>query len=136
MKLCGTGHVMTAVPISGSVKLVCVTCLRGAVNGPGRVRRGCDVKVFRLVELVNKLEASESGGEFAPLDVADVPGFDKLFAACDTAGVPFSSDGLRALARRIAAKTGAAVAKVMAMTPDNVADSVGRLSLRPERACV
>lgn len=94
------------------------------------------MNVFRLVELVSKLEASESGGGFAPLDVSEVPGFDKLYSACEAAGTPFSSEGLRALARRIAAKTDCAVAKVMAMRPEAVAEAVGRLGLRPERCRV
>lgn len=89
--------------------------------------------MFRLVELVTKLEASESGSDFAPLDVSDVPGFDKLFSACETAGVSFTSSGLRQLARRIAARNGKAVAAIMGMRPDAVADCVVRMGLRPER---
>jgi hypothetical protein len=77
--------------------------------------------VFRLLELVNRLEASENGGDFAPLELNDVPGFDALFAACEHAGVSFSADGLRTLARRIAASKCKPVAAVLAMRPDAVA---------------
>jgi len=89
--------------------------------------------VFRLVELITRLEASESGSEFAPLDVSDVPGFDKLFNACEAAGVAFNAAGLRQLARRIAARNGKAVSAIMGMRPDAVADCVSRMGLRPER---
>lgn len=137
MRTCDGGHPMAAVTVrGGTVRLVCLTCLQGVTTGPGRIRRGSEMRNFRLVELVSQLEASESGGEFAPLDVGDVPGFDRLFSACETAGVPFNSAGLRTLARRIAARNGHAVAAVMSMRPEAVADCVTRLALRPERARV
>lgn len=122
LKMCDSGHPMTAVPVTGAVRLVCLTCLRGAAQGPGRVQRGCNV--FRLLELVNRLEASESGGEFAPLELNDVPGFDALFAACEYAGFTFNAEGLRSLARQIAIRKCKPVAAVLAMRPDAVASYV------------
>lgn len=124
---------MAAVPVCGrEVRSVCLTCLRRAASGPVGIRKGCNV--FRLVELIKRLEESESGGDFAPLNVDDVPGFDKLYAACEVAGVSFNSEGLRHLARRIAVKNGKDVAAVMGMRPDAVADCAIRMGLRPERA--
>lgn len=134
MRVCQGGHPMAAVPVcGGSVRSVCLVCLSGCAVGTARLKRGSEMNVYRLLELVNSLEASESGGEFAALDVAAVPGFDKLFNACDVSGVPFSSDGLRKLARRIAGRIGKPVAAVMGMQPAAVADCVGRFGLRPER---
>ena len=131
-KVCGGGHLMAAVPVCGSVRLVCLTCLSQAASGPARVVRGCTVVTFRLVELVTRLEQSESGGEFAALDISDVPGFDALFEACDKAGTPFTAAGLRTLARRIAGRQCVPVAAIMAKKPETVAALVTELRLRPE----
>ena len=130
-KVCGSGHAMTAVPVCGSVRLVCLTCLCQARQGPAGVIRGSAVKTYRLVELVTQLEGSENGDEFGALNVADVPGFDALFVACDRSGTPFTADGLRKLARRIAARMEQPVAFVMGKKPEDVAELVKQFRLRP-----
>lgn len=128
---CNSGHPMTAVPVRGAVRSICVTCLRRAASGSGRIQKGCNV--FRLVELITRLEASEEGKEFGALELNDVPGFDKLYASCESTGTTFNAQGLRTLARRIADRQGKPVAAVMGMRPDAVADCATRLGLGRDR---
>jgi hypothetical protein len=133
MRRCDAGHLMAAVPAGGSVRAVCVACLSRSLTGPGKLMRGCEMAPFRLLDVVTRLEATEGGGDFAPLDVDAVPSFDRLFNACEAAGVPFTAAGLRQLARRLSARSGRALAAVMAMAPAAVAEQVERHGLRPER---
>lgn len=88
---------------------------------------------IKLLDVISKLEDTESGNDFGTISVTDVPGFDKLFSACDTAGVPFTADGLRKLARRLAARRSEPVERFLSMAPGAVADYVGRFNLKPER---
>lgn len=130
---CDGGHRMAVVPVRGAVRPVCLACLARCVSGPARIRRGCEMSDFKLIDLITKLEAAESGAEFGTLDVSDVPGFDSLFAACDSTSTPFTSEGLRKLARRLAARRAEPVQKILSMSPGTVADCVGRAGIRAER---
>lgn len=133
MRHCEGGHLMAAIPVNGAVRSVCLVCLSRCVGGPSRVRRGCEVSDFKLIDLITKLEKTESGDEFGTLDVTDVPGFDRLFAACDAVAVPFTSDGLRKMSRRLAARRAEPIEKILGMSPGTVAECVTRAGLRPER---
>lgn len=125
---------MVPVPAGGGVRLVCLECLRSAfaVDASGRrgVTRGVQVKSFGVSDLILWLEKAEYDAGPGGLDASSVPGFDAVLDVCGRAGVPYTSEGVRTLVRKLAAKTCEPVAKIMGQNPATFAAAVRRERIR------
>jgi hypothetical protein len=135
---CGAGHPLVPVPGPAGVKLACLECLRRTYAGeslgggdgrePVLVRRGVAGMTSRytvaqmILDLETQEELSLTGqpGPSGRVPAGQAPAADALARAAAGWFGECTSGSLRMAVRELSRRAGEPVARVMAMTPDEV----------------